>query len=77
MKPVEVDAFAFLCEALTLEDGPNLFILLVLDPAIGKFLIHRQLRCNPRYKATWDTSYTNKLGRLYQGIGAGSTPSAQ
>ena len=30
MKPAEVDAFAFLCEALTLEDGPGLLALLVL-----------------------------------------------
>ena len=77
MKPAEVDALAFLCEALTLEDGPSLLTLSVLDPATGKFLEHRQLRRNPRYKATWDTLYTNKLGRLCQGIGAGSTPSAQ
>ncbi len=37
MKPAEVDAFAFLCEALTLEDGPGLSALSVLDPATGKF----------------------------------------
>jgi hypothetical protein len=77
MKPAEVDAFAFLCEALTLEDRPGLLALSVLDPATGKFLEHRQLCRNPRYKATWDTSYANELGRLCQGIGAGSTPSAQ
>jgi hypothetical protein len=77
MKPAEVDAFAFLCEALTLEDGPGLSALSVLDPATGEFLEHRQLRRDPRYKATWDTSYANELGRLCQGIGAGSTPSTQ
>jgi hypothetical protein len=73
MKPAEVDAFAFLCEAVTLEDGPGLLVLSVLDPATGKFLEHRQLCRDPRYKATWDTSYTNKLGRLCQGIGRGCT----
>jgi hypothetical protein len=77
MKPAEVDAFAFLCEALTLEDGPGLLALSVLDPATGKFLEHRQLCQDPRYKATWDTSYANELGRLCQGIGSGSTPSSQ
>jgi hypothetical protein len=77
MKPAEVDAFAFLCEALTLEDGPGLLALSVLDPATGEFLKHRQLCQDPRYKDTWDTSYANELGRLCQGIGAGSTPSTQ
>ncbi len=77
MKPAEVEVFAFFCEALTLEDGPGLSALLVLDPATGKFLEHRQLCRDPRYKATWDTSYANELGRLCQGIGSGSTPSAQ
>jgi hypothetical protein len=77
MKPAEVDAFAFLCEALTLEDGPGLLALSVLDPATGEFLEHCQLCRNPRYKATWDTLYANELGHLCQGIGAGSTPSAQ
>ncbi len=77
MKLVEVDAFAFLCEALTLEDGPGFLVLSVLDPATGKFLDHCQLHRDPRYKATWDTSYANKLGCLCQGIGSGSTPSAQ
>ncbi len=61
MKPAEVDAFAFLCEALTLEDRPGLSALLVLDPATGKFLEHRRLCQDPRYKATWDTSYANEL----------------
>ncbi len=60
MKPAEIDTFAFLCEALTLEDGPGLSTLLVLDPATGKFLKHRQLCRNSRYKATWDTSYAKK-----------------
>ena len=77
MKLVEVEGFAFLCESLMLEDGPSLLALSVLDPATGNFLNHCQLCCNPRYKATWDTSYANELGHLCQGIGAGSTPTSQ
>ncbi len=46
----------------------------VLDASSGKFLEHWQLRRDPRYKATWDTSYANELGRLCQGIGTGSKP---
>ncbi len=43
MKPVEVEGFAYLCKALMLEDGPEPSALLVLDPATGKFLEHRQM----------------------------------
>ncbi len=77
MKPAEAEGFAYLCKALTLEDGPEPLALLVLDPATGKFLEHCQLRQDPRYKATWDTSYANELGCLCQGIRAGNTPIAQ
>jgi hypothetical protein len=51
--------------------------LSVLDPSNGKFLEHGQLHRDPRYKATWDTSYTNELGRLFQGIGSGATPNSK
>jgi hypothetical protein len=47
--------------------------LSVLDPFTGKFLKHRQLRRDPRYKAICDTSYANELGCLCQGIGSGIT----
>jgi hypothetical protein len=77
MKPAEVEGFAFLCKALTLEDGPGLSALLVLNPATGKFLEHRQLRWDPCYKATWVTLYAIELGCLCQGIGAGTTPTSQ
>jgi hypothetical protein len=50
---------------------------LVLNPATGEFLEHRQLCQDPCYKATWDALYANKLGCLYQRIGLGYTPSAQ
>jgi len=51
--------------------------LSVLDPTTGEFLEHRQLRHDPRYKTTWDTSYINELGRLCQGIGSGTTPNSK
>ncbi len=60
MSPKETDCFAFLCKALVKGNGPS--ALAVLDPATGKFLEHCQLRRDPHYKTTWDTSYANKLG---------------
>jgi hypothetical protein len=77
MKPAEVEGFAYLCKALTLEDGPEPLALLVLNPATVKFLEQRQLHQDPCYKATWDTLYANELGHLCQGIGVGNTPTAQ
>ena len=41
----------------------------VLDADTGTMLEHRQLRKHPAYKAVWDRSYANELGRLCQGIG--------
>ncbi len=66
LNPSEKMGFANLCEALA-----------VLDPATGNLLEHRQLRKDPRYKATWDKSFANELGRLCQGIGRGSAPASQ
>ncbi len=60
MSPKETDYFAFLCEALAKVNSPS--ALAVLDPATGEFLEHCQLRRDPHYKTTWDTSYANKLG---------------
>jgi len=60
MPPTEVLGFAGLCQALTMLDMPE--ALSVLDPSTGEFLEHRQLCRDPRYKATWDTSYANELG---------------
>ena len=44
----------------------------VLDKESGNILEHRQLQRHPRLKDTWDTSYSNQLGRLCQGIGRGT-----
>jgi hypothetical protein len=71
MPATEVSGFAGLCQALSQLDMPE--ALSVLDPSTGKFLEHRELRRDPRYKTTWDTSYANELGRLCQGIGSGAT----
>jgi hypothetical protein len=60
MSPKETDCFAFLCEALLKVNDPS--ALSAQDPATGKFLEHCQLRCDPHYKITWDTSYANELG---------------
>jgi hypothetical protein len=40
-------------------------------------LEHRQLRRHPEYKETWDTSYSNELGRLCQGIGTDTADPTQ
>jgi hypothetical protein len=50
----------------------------VLGPSTGEFFEHRQLRQDPRYKATRDTSYANELGDFcQQGIGSGTTPDSK
>jgi hypothetical protein len=72
MHPAEIYGFAYLCQALMQMSG--LQALLVLNPSTDKFLEHCQLRHDPCYKATWDTSYANELGRLCQGIGTGPSP---
>lgn len=41
----------------------------VLDHETGQSLEHRQLRRHPKYKAVWDKSYANEIGRLCQGVG--------
>ena len=75
MPVTDVSGFAGLCQALSQLDMPE--AMSVLDPSTGKFLTHRELRRNPRYKTMWDTSYANKLGRLCQGIGSGATPTSK
>ena len=41
----------------------------VFNPDTGETLEYRQLRCHPKYRCIWETSYCNELGRLCQGIG--------
>ena len=59
MPAAAVLGFAGLCQALSQLDMPE--ALSVLDASTGEFLEHRQLRRDPRYKETWDTSYANEL----------------
>ena len=44
----------------------------VMDTVTGETLEHLQLQRHPKYKKTWNKSYSNELGRLFQGIGKGS-----
>ena len=71
----DIGGFAYLCQALQKSDTPS--ALAVLDPAMGEFLEHCQLRWNPRYKTAWDNSYANDLGSLCQGIGVGPKPGSK
>ena len=53
-------------------------VLFVLDPETGQSLEHRALRRHPRLGPDWNTSYSNELGRLCQGIGVNpADPSKQ
>ena len=40
----------------------------VLDHDTGETLEHIQLQRLPKYKATWDTSYADEIGRLCHGV---------
>ena len=43
----------------------------VLDEETGKTLEYGQLRKHPKYQKVWNESYSNELGRLYQGVRSG------
>jgi hypothetical protein len=62
----ESTEFACLCVRLTsLDKG---YSLAVLDKESNQLLEHCQLQQDPRYEEVWDQSYSDKLGRLCQGI---------
>ena len=54
---------------------PQAFLVMwkmpVLDEETGKYLTYRQLHKHPRLAFIWSTLYSNKMGRLCQGIGSG------
>jgi hypothetical protein len=75
MSMAETSNFAALCSALLHKDNP--LALSVLDPTTGNMLEHCQLQRNPRYKTTWDTLYSNELGRLCQDSGSGEAPNSK
>jgi hypothetical protein len=76
MTSKEVNGFGYLCSLLERVESSST-ALSALDPSTGKFLEHRQLHCDPRYKTKWDTSYANEHGCLCQGIGSGPSPGTQ
>ena len=41
----------------------------VLDSETGELLEYRGIMKSPKYKEAWNTSSSNKFGRLVQGIG--------
>ena len=43
----------------------------VLEHETGKQLNYGQLKKHPRLQETWKTSFSNKMGRLCQGVGTG------
>ncbi len=75
MLTAEASNFATLCSSLLHKDDP--LALSVLDPTTGNMLEHCQLQRDPWYKTTWDTLYSNELGRLCQGIGSGEAPNSK
>ena len=44
----------------------------VTDKETGKALEYRHLKRHPKLASTWQYSYSNKMGRLYQGVGWGT-----
>jgi hypothetical protein len=71
----ETSNLSALCSALSHKD--NLLALSVLGPTTGNMLEHCQLQRDSWYKTTWDTLYSNQLGRLYQGIGSGEASNSK
>ncbi len=51
------------------EQPPTATAYSVLDHETGETLEHCQLRRLPKYKATWEKSYADEIGRLCQGVG--------
>ena len=45
----------------------------VPDNETEESLEYSQLRHHPKYKKVWSTSYSNELGRLFQGVGSGTS----
>ena len=51
--------------------------LSVLDPSPGQYLENHQLCCHLNLGPIWDTSYSNELGHLCQGVRKGPTSTGQ
>ncbi len=69
LSEMESENFTRLCNALAVLDGGN--ALAVLNKDTGQLLKHKQLQKDHQYKEIWDRLYTNKFGRLCQGVSTG------
>ena len=48
-----------------------------IDEETGKTMEYRELRRHLKLKCIWETSYTNKMGRLRQGVSRGDKDAKQ
>ena len=49
----------------------------VLNEDTGQILGYLQLRNHPKYAEIWNQSFSNKVGRLFQGVGKGPDGKSQ
>jgi hypothetical protein len=64
-----VIGYAFTVHQLALSKlAKNNFAGTIIDKETGAVLKYRHLVKNPAKKTVWETSFTNKIGRLFQGI---------
>ena len=45
----------------------------VLDNKTGELLEYQKLHCHPKYKDVCNTSYSNELRKIFQGVGSGTS----
>ena len=45
----------------------------VLDNDTGESLEYSHILRHPKYKDVWNSSYSNEFGRLFQGVGSGTS----
>jgi hypothetical protein len=61
--------YTFMAHQLVLSKlAANHFIGTIIDKHTGTVLVYRHLVKNPAPKTVWKTSFSNKIGRLLQGI---------
>ncbi len=67
--PPTAIGYAFAAHQLAIENQvAHHFIGAVIDNKTGNMLEYRHLVKNKNTRALWETSFTNKIGRLFQGI---------
>jgi hypothetical protein len=68
--------YAFTVHQLALRElATNHFLGTIINEDTGAVLEYRHLIKNPVTKSVWETSFKNKIGRLFQGIIRSSTMS--